>query len=392
MTTCGLRGARCLAGAAAVWALSAGAAEAQVSTIQGQTGDGALYAFSVPENWNRRLVVYVHGVVDPAAPVAVPTAQDGFNVLRDEWLAAGYAVAASSFSDNGYALKTAVQRTHQLRGLFVSQVGSPDRTYLLGHSLGGLAVLALAERYPGEYDAALPVCAPLGGGIAEMQYLGHARVLFDYFFPGVVPGGGAFSIPEGLAFTPGSPVFMATLNALTQGLFAPGQPTLQFARTAGLPFTSIPELISSAMSVVGFSVRFTNDVLDRTHGHVPFDNMDTIYSGSADDAALNAGVDRFQATPDAANYFERYFTPSGDLQIPTLTLHTRLDPVVPFWHEAAYAATAETAGAGAFLVQQAISRYGHCAVTPAETATAFAALVQWADGGAKPVGGDATIR
>ena len=392
MAIFGRTGARCLAGAAAVWVLGFGVAEAQVSTIQGQAGDGALYAFSVPENWNRRLVVYVHGIVDPAAPVDVPTVQDGFNLLRDQWLAAGYAVAASSFSDNGYALKTAVQRTHQLRGLFVSQVGNPDRTYLLGHSLGGLAVLALAERYPGEYDAALPVCAPLGGGIAEMQYLGHARVLFDYFFPNVVPGEGAFSIPEGLAFTPGSPVFMATLNALTQGLFAPGQPTLQFARTARLPFTSITELISSAMSVVGFSVRFTNDVLDRTHGHVPFDNMDTIYTGSADDAALNALVDRFQATPDAANYFERYFTPSGELQIPTLTLHTRLDPVVPFWHEAAYAATAETAGAGAFLVQQAISRYGHCAVTPAETAAAFSALVQWADGGAKPVAGDATIR
>jgi pimeloyl-ACP methyl ester carboxylesterase len=261
----------------------------------------------------------------------------------------------------------------------------------VGHSLGGLAVLALAEGYPGQYDAALPVCAPLGGGIPEVQYLGHARVLFDYFFPQVVPGD-AFDVPADLPFAPGSPLFTATQTALIQGLFAPGQPTLQFARVAGLPFTSIPELVTSAMSVVGFSIRFTNDVLDRTHGHVPFDNMDTVYAGSADDATLNARVERFSATPDAANYFERFYTPSGDLQIPTLTLHTRLDPVVPFWHEAAYAVTTAQAGSGGQLVQRSIARYGHCAVSPAETAAAFADLVQWADGGAKPAGGDGTVR
>ena len=185
---------------------------------------------------------------------------------------------------------------------------------------------------------------------------------------------------------------MAALSALSQGLFAPGQPTLQFARAAGLPFTSGPELIASAMSVVGFSVRFTNDVMDRAHGRVPFDNVDTVYAGSADDAALNAGVARFSASPDAVNYFERFYTPSGDLRIPTLTLHTRLDPVVPFWHEAAFAATAAEAGGANQLVQRSIARYGHCAVTPAETAAAFSALVQWAEGGAKPAGGDGTIR
>ena len=391
MVKTGFRSWRRLAGAAAFWMAMAGIANAQGQTFEGQTGDGALYAVSVPENWNGRLVVYVHGIVDPGAPIAVPTAQDGFNLLRDGWLAAGYAIAASSFSENGYALKTSVQRTHQLRGLFTAHVGIPERTYLVGHSLGGLAVLALAEQYPGQYDAALPVCAPLGGGIPELQYLGHARVLFDYFFPGVVPGN-AFDVPLNLSFAPGTPIFMAALSALSQGLFAPGQPTLQFARAAGLPFTSAPELIASAMSVVGFSVRFTNDVMDRAHGHVPFDNVDTVYAGSADDAALNAGVARFSAPPDAVNYFERFYTPSGDLRIPTLTLHTQLDPVVPFWHEAAFAATAAAAGGGDQLVQRSIARYGHCAVTPAETAAAFSALVQWADGGAKPAGGDGTIR
>jgi pimeloyl-ACP methyl ester carboxylesterase len=366
-------------------------AAAQVTTIEGRTADGALYAFLVPGNWNGTLIVYVHGIVDPGNPVAVPTTQDNFNVVRDAWLAQGYAIAASSFSENGFAVKSAVQRTHQLRGLFVSRVGLPQRTYLVGHSLGALAVAALAEWFPGVYDGAMPVCAPLAGGVPAIQYLGDARVAFDYFFPGVVPGG-AFSVPEGTAFTPGSPVFMAVLGALTQGLFAPGQPTLQFASVARLPFTSPGEIVMSGMSAVGFSVRFTNDVLSRTAGQIPFDNINTVYTGSADDGALNAGIARFAATPHAETYFEHYYTPTGALQLPVLTLHTLWDPVVPFFNEAAFAVTVANAGTSDRLVQRSIARYGHCAVIPAETLDGFAALVNWAENGVTPAGGDATIR
>jgi pimeloyl-ACP methyl ester carboxylesterase len=322
--------------------------------------------------------------------VAVPTTQDGFGALKDAWLERGYAVAYSSFSDNGYALKSGVQRTHQLRGLFTAAFGRPSHTYLAGHSLGGLAVLALAEQYPEQYDAAMPMCTPIGGGAAEIEYLGNARVLFDYFFPGVLPGG-AFSVPDGTAFTPGSPVFNATLYALATG----GLRTFQFATAARLPFTSPTELVTSGMSVVGFSIRFTGDVMDRTHGHVPFDNVDTVYSGSFDDAALNdpvTGVARFASTPDAANYFDRNYTPTGDLRIPTLTVHTLRDPIAPFAQEASYAATVASAGAGAWLAQRSIAAYGHCNINGAETLSAFDALVAWANGGPKPPNGDGTIR
>ena len=371
---------------------TAASAAAQVTTIQGTIADGAAYSLSVPAEWNGNLVIYAHGIVDPAAPVLPPTGQDGFGTLRTEWLDRGYAVASSSFSENGYALKSAIQRTHQLSGIFASKFGPPARTYLAGHSLGGLAILALAEQHPSQYDGALPMCTPIGGGSAEIKYLGDARVLFDYFFPGVLPGG-AFSVPENTSFAPGSPVFNATLQALATG----GTKTLMFGLIAGLPFRTPTELVTSAMSVVGFSIRFTNDVLDRTHGHVPFDNLDTVYSGPLpfDYAALNnpvTGVARFSATPDAANYFDRYYTPTGELRVPTLTLHTLLDPIAPFAHEARYAATVNNAGASAWLTQRSIASYGHCNINAAETMSAFEALVAWSNGGAKPANGDGTIR
>lgn len=381
-----------LAGSVLALLSAVGPAASQTTITEGATGNGASYGVAMPAAWNGHLVVYAHGIVDPGAPVALPGTQDGFNVLRTRWTDLGYAVVYSSFSENGYSLKSAMQRTHQLRGLFAAAFGKPDRTYLAGHSLGGLAVLALAEKYPLQYDAALPMCAPLGGGVAELKYLGDARVAFDYFFPGVVPGDGLFGVPGDTAFSPGSPAFSATLGALIGGLSAPGQPTLQFARVARLPFTNVPEIISSGMSTVGFSVRFSNDVLERTHGHVPYDNTETIFRGSANDAALNAGIRRYEATPDAVNYFEKYFTPTGDLSIPILTLHTRFDPVAPFEQEAAYAAVVANAGASPWLTQRSIARYGHCAINAQETINAFESLVTWVNTGVKATGGDGTVR
>ncbi len=172
-----------------VLALLIGAARMDATQIvTGSTGSGAEYALAVPDKWNRQLVVYGHGIVDPAAPVALPTTQNGFNVLRDALLARGFAVAYSSYSENGYAVKDAAQRLHQLSSLFTPRFGQPTRTYLVGHSLGATAVQILAEQYPQQFDGALAMCGLLGGGIPEIQYLGQVRVLFDAYFPNVLPG------------------------------------------------------------------------------------------------------------------------------------------------------------------------------------------------------------
>lgn len=371
----------------------AGAAQAQsgVTIITESTGRGSTFAIAMPESWNGSLIVYAHGIVDPAAPVALPSGQDGFETLRSAWTDLGYAVAYSSFEENGYALKSAITSTHDLRQQFHTRFGQPARTYLAGHSLGGLAVVKLAEQFPGHYDGALAMCTPVGGGVAEIQYLSDARVAFDYFFPSVVPGG-VFDVPAGTSFAAGSPLFNRVLSALVAGLSAPGQPTLQFASVARLPFTNVNELIASAMTVVGFSVRFSNDIMERTNGRIPYDNTLTVYTGSANDAALNAGIERFAGRTGAVQYFDRYYTPTGDIGIPLLTLHTRFDPVAPFAQEASYAQAVLDAGSNTWLAQRSIASYGHCNINLAETMSGFEALVTWVTAGTKPADGDGTIR
>ncbi len=350
-------------------AMMTGSAAAQ-QHLEGQIGPGALYALDVPGAWNGDLVVYAHGIVDPVLPVALPSTQDNFTAVRDALLSRGFAVASSSFSDNGFVLKDAIQRTHQLTGVFTSRVGRPRRVLLSGHSLGSMAALRLAESHSSQYDGALVMCGFIGGTTREVEYVATARLAYDYFFPGVIPGS-VFSIPDTADYRPGTPLFNNVRASLVAG-FAPPFTTLRFASAAGLPGNSAAELVASALNVLGFNLRYTPNLLQHTHGHIPFDNQNVVYP----DAALNAGIQRWSGDADALNYIAQYYTPTGALQVPVQTLHSDRDPVVPVWHEDVYAQRVLDQGAAELLEQTVVSAHGHCAFTTQQVLTAFDRLVE----------------
>ncbi|HWC16783.1 MAG TPA: DUF6351 family protein, partial [Terriglobales bacterium] len=305
--------------AAGIVVILNGLATAQ-QIINGNGQDGSAYEIDMPAQWNGDLVLYAHGINDPQEPLVVPSQDSDFGPFRDGLVARGYAVASSSWSTNGYAVKDGVQRTHQLKGIFNSQFGKPNRTILVGKSLGGLVVLKLAEQYSSHYDGVLTMCGAVGGGTPLIQYLADERAAFDYFFPGAVPGD-AFHTPL-LDFTPSppSPVFLSVYSALVNG-FTPQQEfkTLQFANVAKLQAVSGTEIVLAALQGIGFSVRFDTDLLERTHGGIPYDNRGITYGGtfnfgSYTDDSLNNGIERFASDPQAVNFVAKYYDPSGNLQ------------------------------------------------------------------------------
>lgn len=375
--------------AAACLACATGVAAAQ-SHYAGEIGPGSSYEIDVPAAWNGDLVIYAHGIVQASQPVVPPTLQDGYAAIRTALLARGYAVAASSYSSNGWALADAVRRTHQLSGIFRSKAGQPARTLLMGHSMGALAIVKMAETYPGQYDGALPMCGPLGGALTEVQYAGDARVTFDYYFPGLLPGG-PFDVPEGIPYesNPPSPLFLQVYGTL---LANPAK-MQQWALAAKLPFASAAELGNSAFYVAGFVWRYTNDLIARVNGKLPYDNRDTVYqvNATADPAVnaalsaqLNAGVARFDADRAALNYYERNYQPDGSIAFPVVTLHTLRDPAIPYAHENLYAALVAAAGRSDWLVQRSVNRWGHCTMTTDEVLEAFTALETWVQTGQRP--------
>jgi len=346
--------------------------------VIGETGPGSTYSLNMPSNWNGTLVVYVHGFVDAALPVTLPNV----NALRDALGEAGYAVALSSFSENGYDFKDGLQRTHQLSGLFTSRFGKPSRTIVMGHSLGGLITLALAEKYPTQYQGALPMCGVVGGTRRELQYIGDVRALFDYYYPNVLPGD-AGSLP-----------IITNLNAQILG---PAQAAIMANPTnaiimANIGQTPLPginptEIITSLLTAVGFHARGLADITDRAQGRVPYGNDDVTYTSIPFNPlmpALNAGVQRFTLAPNASQWLEHNYEPTGALGIPVITLHTTRDPVVPIFHEGILAVKVDGTGSSANLLQRSVNRYGHCTFQLSEMTGALNDLNTWISTGIKP--------
>lgn len=348
--------------------------------VIGEIGPGSTYALYRPAEWNGRLVLYAHGAVPPTMPVRLPPEAAPF---RDAIVALGYGFAYSSRSETGFAVKDGVQRTRQLRGLFTEAFGDPAHTYVIGASLGGVIPLMLGETNPGLFDGVVPMCTFAGGTQMEFDYVWSVRVLFDYYFPGVIPGD-ALHVPDDLDFS--RDVAPAVRNALladpakAMQLAGVDQIDIQYATFDEL----VRALVGPGATPLATQINFTNDILGRTHGHSWFDNTAIVYTGSQDDAALNAGVGRFSAAPDATSYVEHYYQPDGNLTMPTLTLHTTRDPTVPFAHEAVYTGIVAAQGRSDLLVQRRFDRFGHCAFTVDERVRALEDLVAWVETGVKP--------
>jgi pimeloyl-ACP methyl ester carboxylesterase len=249
----------------------------------------------------------------------------------------------------------------------------------MGHSLGGAIVVELAEKYPNQYDGALAMCGMVGGSQLQIDYLSNVRAAFDAVYPGVLRGD-AVNIPEDLTQkeVEGAATLAMSRNPVGAMAIALLQPT-----PVEFPPGSFPFAIGAVRAALSFHVRGGRDVLAHTQGHNPFDNTATVYSGGFGPYTgdfFNANIKDFEGTPDARNYLAHWFEPSGDLQIPVLTLHTMWDPAVPRAHEAALAKAVADAGRSELLRQNIgdmRNPFNHCGFGTAEIVSNFDQLVAW---------------
>jgi pimeloyl-ACP methyl ester carboxylesterase len=339
------------------------------SHVEGTSASGAKWVIDLPSQWNGDLVVYLHGYTNPAQPIALPNN----GAIRDSLLALGFAVTASSYSSNGYAVPEGIHDSRRLSQLFATRFGSPRHTYLFGVSLGGLIGMILAQQFPEQYDGALLVSGIVGGSREEIQYVGDIRVLFDAVYGDVLPGG--LEHPPAIT-NPDAQVVQPVLAAIQRN--PQGVGIIQALARRPLPGANSQEIVQSLITVLGFSMQGGGDLYERTHRHSYFDNDDYRYASSALPPAvvedINARVARYSVHPDAARFLERFGEPNGRFRIPVISLHTTRDPVVPAFHEDLLSRECS----GPMLIQRLTDRYGHVGYSPGELIAEFNALVNWA--------------
>jgi pimeloyl-ACP methyl ester carboxylesterase len=343
----------------------------QLAQARTEVGDlsGAQFRVDVPDNWNHGLVIYCHGYrTDPVTFDSRKPLDEKLAVFTN----AGYAVAQSSYSTTGWAIEQAIPEIESLRKYFIERFGMPQEVYVAGESMGGLLTTIIMEKFSQSYDAGLALCGALGPSTSLIQHGFDLRVIFDYYFPNALPS--PVQIPSD--YTVNDPLKKKILALLRR------KPTA----TATLRRMTDIHKNEDLADVVVFTTYVLKDLQQRAGGN-PFDNRQTIYTGSDDDNALNDGVHRYAADPAALDYLERFYTPTGKLAKPVLAIHTTYDPLVSPSFPNRYSLLTREAGNGNLFVQQYVKHDGHCNITASEIERGFAELRDWKNGNTAPSGG-----
>lgn len=342
----------------------------------GQQASGAVYRICMPAegSWNGDLVVYAHGYVAFNEPIAIPEDQlsipDGPSI-PEIINGLGYAFATTSYSVNGLAVREGLADLLDLVQIFSQIHGQPGHVYLVGPSEGGLITALGVEQNFDVYSGGLSACGPVGDFRRQINYWGDVRVLFDYFFPGVLPGS-PVQIPQ-TVIDNWETVYEGQVEA---ALRANPAATAQLLAVAQVPSDpQDPETgIDALLGLMWYNVFATNDGVAKLGGQ-PYDNSRRIYFGSSNDLQLNQRVQRFRADPAALAEIEAHYQTSGDLTVPEVTLHTLGDPIVPYWHQPLYLNKIRANGDVARQTHIPVPRFGHCNFEAPEVLVAFAVLV-----------------
>jgi len=373
-----------------------------VSTVNGTLADGATYLLECPAGaWNGTLYLYSHGYVTPGG--SNPAQDVGDPVTRAWMLGHGYALAGSSYASTGWAIAQALPDQVNTLNAFHSLYGQPKTTVAWGHSLGGIITAGLIQDYPKRFDAALPMCGVLSGGVATWNTALDAEFAFQKL---IAPSVQIVNITNPVAnlqaaeaagaqaqLTPQGRARLALVSALgdTPGWFTPLSPEpaasdyatqeanqFEWGSQVTFPFAFAfrAELEARAGGNPSWNTG-VNYVADLAKS-ADFTEVRALYQAAGlslakDLLALNSAP-RVKASASAVAYLARNISFNGAISVPVLTMHTTGDGLVVPENEQAYRSAVDRAGRRSLLRQVFVHRAGHCAFTPAETVAAVQTL------------------
>lgn len=360
--------------------------------LTGRDALGASYWIAMPASWNGVLVLHAHGGPELGVPKAERSAED-----LTRWaimVKAGYAWAGSTYRQGGVAVRAAAEDTERLRQIFVAHVATPRRTVLHGQSWGASVAARGAEMFAtshdgrSPYDAVLLTSGVLGGGTRSYDFRLDLRVVYQAVC-GNHPRADEAQYPLWQGLPPDSKLtrteLAARADACTGIRHKPEERSETQRRNLQtiLAAVRIPE--RSFLGHLNWATwHFQDIVFKRLDGANPFGNIGATYTGSPDDAALNAHVARYAADPKAVQRFAQDADPNGHIAVPVLSAHAVHDPIAFVELESRFRETMEKAGTGDHLVQVFTDESEHSYLDDTEYPALMESLLAWVDRGEKP--------
>ena len=323
-----------------------------------------------PTGWNGNLVVFAHGFVPPIAPLQLPPEAAQFRAMA---MSAGFAFATTSYPTNGMVITEGLADLVNLVAEFKTAYPQTQKVFLIGASMGGLIAAQAAEKHPGTFNGVLAICGVYGSFLVETAHLANFHAIFDYFFPGIIPGD-AVTVPMETMLR-WQTMYVPQIGAACSNP-ANSNKVRQLLAVTKLPVnTADPQsIVTSIVTVLSLGIYATEDVKARLGGQ-PFGNRFFWYFGSDDDRALNAGVKRYQADPAAVIATNTLFGTTGKIQVPVVTLHSTGDHIAPISQQLLYGVKIILARKTALYTGIPVIGFGHCVFDQQQLLAAFGTLV-----------------
>lgn len=383
-------------------------ADSTTHTLTG-TIDGSNYLIEVPGNWNGTLLLYSHGYRFTGSALTPQDTSD--QVTGGALLHQGYALAGSSYSQNGWALQQAFHDQIAVLDAFDAACGKAMRTIAWGDSLGGIITAGLVQLHPERFTGAMPLCGVLSGGLGTWNQALDSSFAFNILLAGgtlppvhITNPAAGFSTAETLIQaaqnTPQGRARIALSAAIADlpGWFSSTTPEPDSADFASqeqnqflwqskvdlaFAFFGRQELEIRAGGNPSWNIGV--DYRKQLQRSVDLREVEALYqqAGLSLDKDLDALNTAPRIAPDlnASLYLSKFITFNGDLDIPVLTMHTTGDGLVVNTNEQTYAKVVRESGDNSLLRQVFVHRAGHCTMTPAERLTAIGTLVHRLDTG-----------
>lgn len=390
-------------------------------TINGRL-DGNQFALAFPKGWTGDGLLYAHGYSPPGTPVAVsPDPVDkglGTGALGEAY-AQGFAVGHSAYAKAGLGVEAGANATARLRDLLARMGGK--RIYVMGDSMGGGIVVTLLELYPRAFAGGLARCGVVANWQDLLGRLTDMRLAYNALTKGTpyaLPGNQDVRRDAMSSRPPaGTPDAAAQAYVFAQ-IAKVGMPPLALWTAAQKDPTGREARIVRAVTTIGgfeydaaslayplVTAALGADDMAATAGGWVHGNIGKVYAAPSltaeENAALNRDIQRVEAAPQAVAYLRKWHTATGRIEAPLVTVHNRIDSLVPYAQEAQLAAAVAKAGRTAKLAQftvpptraplpiGGIEGYTHCGFDRGQTLAAWNALRAWGEQGRKP---DAELR
>ena len=241
----------------------------------GAIGPGSLYEIDVPAAWNGDLVLYAHGIVQESLPVVSAVEPGRLRgapdaLARRRVCRRGVQLLEQRMGARRRGAQDASARRHRRGegGSAAADVPGGPFPRRAGHRQARGATPGTVRRRAGHVRAAgwrARGTRVRGQRARDLRLLLSRRASRAHRLPSR-QGRDTFRRSTRAARRRCSSQVFGALSANPQATF-------QWATAARLPFASQTELGNSALYVIGFLLRYTNDLVARVNGKTPFDNQ-----------------------------------------------------------------------------------------------------------------------